>query len=272
MAADEKNEGAVVKKQTESVALTAGQLLAKHLELEPGKMIDIIKANCFKVSASSVTNEMLGAFINVARSLTQRAPSFNPLLPGMLYAYPTKGGGIEPMIGPDGMFALLGAFPGITHWETEVEERGGKLFAVKATIYRRDQPPISKRVLLSEWYMDSNPNWKSRPTHMLEIRAIKQCARQIIHGMPLDKEEREIIDVQATRIDDPIPADLPPQSKDAGRKATEKKRLEAAKAADPTPAPSESEKPGVEPANESGGLFGDEPEPDEPHTKGAYSQ
>lgn len=187
----------LAKQDNKQVALGAPRAtdrLSAMLGIAPGQMVETIKATCFKLKdGESVSNEQLAAFCSIAADL-----GVNPLLPGMMYAYPSKGGGIVPMIGPDGVFALLSRSDEIDSWGTEPEYDGnGKLIACTATIKRKGRGPISKRVLLSEWRVSNNPNWESRPTHMLEIRALKQCARMVIHGLPYDEDERRIIEAQA---------------------------------------------------------------------------
>jgi len=181
----------------------ASEILAEHLGLDPKTMIETVKAQCFKgVNPSAVTNEQLAAFVNVANSLASQCPGFNPLLPGMLYAYPTKSGGIEPMIGPDGVFALLNAMPDVLGWETVPEfDESGELVSAVAKIIVRGKEPFRKRVFLNEWKMESNLNWKIRPIHMLELRALKQCARYVIHGIPLDAEDIAIAAQAEVRAD-----------------------------------------------------------------------
>ncbi len=151
-------------------------------------MIETIKAQCFANAKGTITNAQLIAFINVANAFR-----INPLLPNMLYAYPNQAG-IVPMLGPDGMFAILSGNPKVDYWETEIGEDAGGMWCT-ARIYCKDRShPVIKRVWLVEWKMPSNPNWNTRPRHMLEIRALKQCARQIIHGIPYDEDEKKIMD------------------------------------------------------------------------------
>jgi hypothetical protein len=88
---------------------------------------------------------------------------------------------------------MLAQSPEVEGWETVIEWDNGAPFACTATIFRVGKRPIVKRCLLSEWRMSSNPNWASRPAHMLEIRTLKHAARQIIHGLPLDADELRII-------------------------------------------------------------------------------
>lgn len=181
----------------------ASEILAEHLGLDPQGMINVIKAQCFKgVDPGKVTNEQLAAYVNVANSLREQAPNFNPLMSGMLYAFPAKNGGIEPMIGPDGIFALLSSRPDYEGYEFVPEyDAKGNLVSGVATIYMTGKRPFAKRCAMNEWKVSSNPNWNSRPLHMLEIRCLKQCARQVIHGIPLDPDERRIIEAQSYRVE-----------------------------------------------------------------------
>lgn len=167
--------------------MSLSQILAERLNIDPQTMIQTIKAQCFRgIPPEKISNEQLISFCSVANAL-----KLNPLLPGMLYAYPTKEGGIMPMIGPDGVFQALSSNPDVDVWWTEVtREENGTLISATAHIKLKSKSaPLNKTVYLTEWRMQSNPNWSSRPTHMLELRALKQCARQVIHGLPYDEDE-----------------------------------------------------------------------------------
>jgi hypothetical protein len=162
--------------------------LARSLNIDPDQLVAVVKSQCFKGDPRSITNEQLTAFLSVAADL-----GVNPLLPGMLYAYPIAGGGIVPMIGPDGVYTMLARRPeyGGHRFEYEYHER--TLVAVTCYIaWRGRELPVSKRIVVAEWEMGANPNWKARRTHMAETRALKQAARQVIHGLPWDEEERRI--------------------------------------------------------------------------------
>lgn len=170
----------------------ASVALAERLGMTGADMINAFKAQCFLSvrDPASITREQLISFVNIASTL-----NLNPLLPGMMYAYPGRNGSIVPMIGPDGMFKILAEHPDVDHWTVEIEDdANGKPVSALATIFMRHSGPRSKRVWLSEWKMKDNPNWNTRERHMLEIRAIKQCARQVIHGLPYDEDERRIME------------------------------------------------------------------------------
>lgn len=231
----------------------ASATLAGMLGIEPGAMVKTMKAQCFRGSKpEDVTNEQLAALCSVASAL-----KLNPLLPGMLYAYPDRGA-IMPMIGPDGMFKLLASHPDVKTWASDVDEVDEKGLPISATsvIQMRDGTERRKTVYYSEWVVQSNPNWKTRPCHMLEIRALKQCARQVIHGLPFDEEERAIIlatEVKAEVVPRPT---LPPASKEAGRKAVAA-RATAETTLPPTQQAPPAEDPAKSPENANSGQSGD---------------
>lgn len=169
----------------------ASSQLAVLLGMEVSSMLDTIKAQCFKCPANQVTDAQLAAFVSIANEM-----AVNPLLPGMLYAYPVQGGGIVPIMGPDGVFKKLAERPDVDSWEATIHPEDAAQLPTHAVarIFRKGvEKPLKYTAYLSEWKINSNPNWNTRPRHMLTIRAIKQCARQIIHGIPFDEDERHIM-------------------------------------------------------------------------------
>lgn len=165
--------------------------LATTLGMEPTTMLDTLKAQCFKGNPANVTDAQLAAFVSIAVEM-----KVNPLLPGMLYAFPIQGGGIVPMMGPDGVYKKLSEHPDVDGWETSVFPEDVSLPPTHATtkIWRKGRErPLQYTALLSEWKVGSNPNWASRTRHMLGLRSLKQCARQVIHGVPYDEDERVIM-------------------------------------------------------------------------------
>jgi hypothetical protein len=193
----------------------ASQQLATLLGMEPNAMLDTIKAQCFKGNPANISNEQLAAFVSIAAEM-----GVNPLLPGMLYAFPVQGGGIVPMMGPDGVYKKLSEHPDVDGWETTVFPEDVTQPPTHATtkIWRKNRDrPLQYTALLSEWKVPQNPNWNTRARHMLSLRSLKQCARQIIHGVPYDEDERVIMsEVNVTpaaeqpKVDRPAP---PPRAK-----------------------------------------------------------
>lgn len=172
--------------------------LAAFIGMEKLFMLDTLKAQCFRTrdkqgNVIEITDAQVAAFVSIAVEM-----KVNPLLPGMLYAYPAKGGGIVPIMGPDGVFKKLSEREDIDGWDVKVFPEDVSLppTHATATIYRKgSQHPITYTALKSEWFVGDNPNWSSRPRHMLQLRALKHAARQVIHGLPYDEDDRHIMEV-----------------------------------------------------------------------------
>lgn len=196
----------------------ASQQLATLIGMDRAAMLDTIKAQCFKTAPGNVSDAQLAAFVSVAAAM-----EVNPLLPGMLYAYPLSGGGIVPIMGPDGVYKKLTEHPEIDSWETEVFPADVALPPTHATtkIWRKGRErPISFTALLSEWKINNNPNWNTRPRHMIALRSLKHAARQIIHGLPYDEDDRVIMgEVNVTPGAETPPAAAPERAAPPPRKA-----------------------------------------------------
>lgn len=197
----------------------ATSMLSATLGIEPRMMIDTVKRQCFpNQQVDSISDAQLAAFISVANST-----GLNPLLPGHLYAYPSKNGGIVPVVGPDGVFKMLderiseGKLDGYA-CEVFPEDLTQKPTHAIATIWRKGSEHPSKfTAIFAEFVVGSNPNWGTKPRHMIWLRALKQCARQVIHGIPMDEDEVTMAglkDVTPT-VDRPPP----PERKPRGSKA-----------------------------------------------------
>ncbi len=229
----------------------ATSALATTLGISPAMMVDTLKKQCFpSMKPENITDAQLAAFISVANTL-----ELNPLIPGMLYGYPTQNGGIAPMTGPDGVYKKLSEHTEVEGWEVEVFPADPSLPPTHATcrIFRKGRDkPLTKTVLLSEWKVGSNPNWNTRPRHMLELRALKQCARQVIHGIPMDMDELTI-----SGMENVTPASDAPPTESVKRPDAPKRSAKGAAAV------VENAQPRAEPAKATGtvieGEFTDNP-------------
>jgi hypothetical protein len=225
-----------------SEIVLASNALASRLGVEKTHMLATIKGQCFpNMHPDNVSDTMLAAFVQVAQSL-----NLNPLLPGMVYAYPAKNGGITPIIGPDGIFQLLTNNPDIEGWSVKHEEIDGEK-AATAIIKHKRLGDIAKTVFLSEWKVPNNPNWSARPRHMLEIRALKQAARQIVHGIPFDEEERKIAEEVNVTPEPETPAapERPKVSRRGGAAAAASEPTVTAPAQEVKPAPAKKDAPPI---------------------------
>lgn len=185
--------------QTQSAALVlASTAVAQRIGMEKGTMLETFKAQCFR-NANNVSDSQLAAFVSIANEM-----GVNPLLPGMLYAYPTTGGGIVPMMGPDGVYKKLMEHPSVASWKTKVYPEDANvppthaetIIYLKGAAGAEGEPrTIEYTAYFNEWKVGSNPNWNARPRHMLGLRSLKQAARQVIHGLPYDEDDKTIGDL-----------------------------------------------------------------------------
>src|SRR5690606_37928228 len=134
----------VTEKQSTEVAVTdqspnAGALatLSSSLGLKPSLVKDMVKSQCFKNKRpEDITDTQLAAYISTANAIREVCPRFNPLLPGMLYAYPDKNGGIDVMMGPDCVFAMLSTHPDYDGGEhEEIFDEQGNFIAATVRLY-----------------------------------------------------------------------------------------------------------------------------------------
>ena len=197
--------------------------------LDSQYLVDTVKRQCFKGDA---TDAQVDAFISIACEM-----KVNPLLPGMLYAYPISGGGIVPIMGPSGVYKKLVEHPEVVSWETEVLPADVTIPPTHAItkIWRKGvERPLTYTALLSEWKINSNPNWNSRPRHMLALRSLKHCANQIIHGIPYDEDDRVIMAMQnvtGTGDENPVANGTPAQAAQAERPTPKPRATRGAAAA-----------------------------------------
>ena len=169
--------------------------LSTFLGMEVSAMIDAVKSQCFKGKRpEEVTDAQLATYVSVANAL-----KLNPLLPGQMYPYPDRNGAVTVMIGPDGVFTLLSNHPdviaqkdgGAAFWTEHGKDADGK-DTCTGYINHRTKGLLKKTIWIDEWVVSSNPNWASRRHHMSEVRALKQTARMVIHGLPMDSDEHTI--------------------------------------------------------------------------------
>ncbi len=197
--------------------------LSTTLGIEPRMMVDTLKKQCFPgMRSEDISDAQLAAFISVANTM-----GLNPLIPGMLYAYPGKNGGIIPVSGPDGVLKKLDEHISdqkLDGYECVVYPEDPSLPPTHAVakIWRKgSERPALFTAVFKEWIVQSNPNWQTRPRHMIWLRAIKQAARQVIHGVPFDEDDVKIGDMVNVTPDDkkPIERPAPPERAKKGANA-----------------------------------------------------
>ncbi|MBC8719040.1 recombinase RecT [Ochrobactrum sp. Marseille-Q0166] len=142
--------------------------MASAYNMEPKAFADTVRAICLPNTAS---NEEFAAFLMVAKEY-----GLNPIT-REIYAFPKKGGGIQPIVGVDGWFNLINSHPqcnGIDFIDEFDEKKN--LESVKCSIYRKDR----KRPTVVTEYMDeckrTTEPWQKWPKRMLRHKAASQCA------------------------------------------------------------------------------------------------
>lgn len=134
----------------------------------------------------------------------------NPLVPGQLYAYKHKDNSIQVMIGPDGVWAALASNPDYDGMDEPTvvwdEKNPTKSFSITVRLWFKNRRlPATYTAFMSDWFVASRGEyknqWESRPYHMLYTKAVKYAAKQVMHGLPIDRDEfQEPIEIPAAQV------------------------------------------------------------------------
>lgn len=177
--------------------------MAHRYGMEPAAFEATVRAT---VVPASCSKEQFAAFLLVAKEYR-----LNPLTKE-IYAFPAKGGGIQPIVSIDGWARIINERPELTGIEFEDLIVDGKLVAITAKIHRSDRTiPISVTEYMEECRR-STDTWKQWPARMLRHKALIQCSRYAFgfSGIVDPDEYERIVDVTPGRGDRPdIRARLP---------------------------------------------------------------
>jgi len=144
--------------------------LAAQQGMNAGRYWSTIKNTL--VPSGKATDEQILAVLAVARQY-----NLNPLTK-QIYAFPAKGGGIQPIVSVDGWLQIANSHPQFDGLETEEIRENGEVIAVKAIVYRKDRShPISATEYMCECRRGTEP-WKQWPIRMLTNKAIIQAIRR----------------------------------------------------------------------------------------------
>ena len=178
---DSKNETTALA-PTKRVSLV--QTMANEYGLDETPFLDAIRQT---VMPGNATTAQTAAFLQVAHSY-----KLNPFIKE-IYVFPTKGGGIMPMISIDGWLSIANRDPRYDGYEyEEILDEKGNLEGGKVTIYRNDrQRPHVHREWLRECKRNTDP-WNNMPRRMMENRTVAQAVRRAlgISGL-MDIDEAE---------------------------------------------------------------------------------
>lgn len=158
-----------------------------------------VKKTCMPANAS---NEEFAAFLMVAHE-----HGLNPVT-REIYAFPKKGGGIQPIVGIDGWMNLINSNPQFDgmQFDDSFDDKGN-LTSITCSIYRKDrQHPTSVTEYMEECARSTEP-WQKWPARMLRHKAAIQCARYAFgFAGIIDPEEAERSpDVETGEVMAPAP-------------------------------------------------------------------
>lgn len=175
--------------------------MATRYGMEPKTFADTIRAT---VVPKDTSNEEFAAFLMVAKEY-----ELNPLLKE-IYAFPKRGGGIQPIVSVDGWCNLVNSHPKLNGIEFDDHLDGGKVTSITCRIWRKDR---EKPIVVTEYMAECvrpTDTWKQYPRRMLRHKALIQCARYAFGfaGIVDPDEAERIADVSPSRSvrDDGPPA------------------------------------------------------------------
>ena len=155
---------AVVEQQPRSVLMD----MAHRYGMEPAPFEATLRATVCK---GSVSREEFAAFLLVAKEYR-----LNPLTKE-IYAFPAKGGGIQPIVSIDGWCRIINEHPALDGIEFDDLLNDGQLVAVTCRIYRKDR---TRPTIVTEYMSECRRTtdvWKTWPARMLRHKALIQGAR-----------------------------------------------------------------------------------------------
>lgn len=123
------------------------------------------------VVPANISNEQFAAFLLVAKEY-----DLNPITKE-IYAFPAKGGGIQPIVSVDGWCNLINSHPQMDGIEFEELKENDKVSAITCRIYRKDR---SRPTIVTEYMSECVRNtdvWRTWGIRMLRHKSLIQCAR-----------------------------------------------------------------------------------------------
>ena len=142
--------------------------MAGRYSMEPAKFVQALKATVVPKGAS---DEQFAAFLMVAKEY-----DLNPLTKE-IFAFPSRGGGITPVVSVDGWIKMANSHPQFDGLETEDHLSEGKLAAITCRVYRKDRGHPTTCTEYMEECRRSTDVWRQWPARMLRHKATIQALR-----------------------------------------------------------------------------------------------
>lgn len=165
---------------------TALSEVSTRLKVSQEELQSIVINTVMPNKGQNVTNDQFVSFMAVANEY-----KLNPLVKE-IYAFPAKGGGIQPIVSIDGWLKIINSHPQFDGMEHVDIMDNGNLVAIKCLIYRKDTSrPVTVTEYMSECRRGTD-TWKTWPARMLRHKATIQAARYAfgISGI-IDPDEAE---------------------------------------------------------------------------------
>lgn len=144
--------------------------LANRLSINEVELNNIVLRTLMP-SGQQPTPEQFTAFIAVANEY-----GLNPLTKE-IYAFPAKGGGIQPIVSIDGWLRIINTNPDFNGMTFKDNREDGKLISITCCIYKKGiEHPIEVTEYLEECNKNSEP-WEKWPSRMLRHKAAIQGGR-----------------------------------------------------------------------------------------------
>jgi phage recombination protein Bet len=179
------------------------QVMAEKYQLEPDQFSKTVRATCGMPQA---TAEQVAAFLIVAKTY-----NLNPVL-REIWAFPSRSGGIVPIVSIDGWVNLVNSHPQCDGFEFEMhhDEQNG-LIACTCKMHRKDRKyPVTVTEYLEECKRPTDP-WKMAH-RMLRHKAMIQAARYAFGFAGIYDEDEARTIAQAEPMRDVTPPRVPSPS------------------------------------------------------------
>ena len=152
-----------------STALTQ---LSKRLDVSESELHSIVLNTVMPNGGRSVSNDQFITFIAVANEY-----GLNPMVKE-IYAFPAKGGGIQPIVSIDGWLKIINNHKDFNGMVFEDVREDGKLVAIKCKIYKKEiEHPVEVVEYMDECKKPNSEPWSKWPSRMLRHKAAIQCGR-----------------------------------------------------------------------------------------------
>lgn len=154
------------------MSTTALQAVATRLAVNEQELQNIVMNTIMPNKGNNVSNEQFLSFMSVANEY-----KLNPLTKE-IYAFPAKGGGIQPIVSIDGWLKIINTHPDFDGMEFKDNvDANGNLISITCRMYRKERKhPTEMTEYLSECKKNSEP-WNQWPSRMLRHKATIQAAR-----------------------------------------------------------------------------------------------